>query len=148
MDIIYHKEMFGVQSSLNTPTFKAFIDEIEHLSIDESLDKFDGSNACMFLAVDISSQILLSRDIRSPEEIAQCVQDIIITRPQVYNKVRDRARMYEVNEVLDIMGAPVINNGMIQFCSPNSQDLCKKISSCIYNALKVSRDGSTGIFRK
>ena len=119
-------------------TFKKTISQ---LSIDESLLKFDATNACVFLAIDICDKILLSKENVSSESIVASVQDIILTRPEEYNKSRDNSLTYQVMDALNCIGDPLINNGSIQFINLASEELRQQISSTIFNGLSITRHG-------
>ena len=138
-DIIHNRETFGISTRINTSTFKEFMETTSKLSIEESLERFDSTNACVFLALDISEYILLSQQILAREEIVIRVQDIIFNRTQAYNKVRDRSKTYEVNDATKLMDKTLVNNGSVQFFSPSSRDLCQTISDTLLKTVSATR---------
>ena len=138
-DIIYNGDRDKDRGRPKTESYKLFLRTISSVNKEESLQQYDATNACQFLAIDICDSILLSKDVLNHTNIVTQVQDIILTRPKVYNRVRDRTKTYEVNDALSLLGNPLINNGIWQFQASTSTQLGQSISTSIFKALTKSR---------
>ena len=138
-EIIYDPKLSD-HTSLDNPSFTSFLDFVATKTSEEALEFYDASNACVFLGIDISKEILLSGEKLGLKLIVKKVQDLILNKTREYNKLRDRSEMYILEDALKCMGKPIHNNGCVQFWGLSSDQLRESISSFVLKALSTSEN--------
>ena len=139
-EIIYNGDYSNYSSRLTNPSFLEFKQAISNQSREKSLSEFDSTNACVFLSIDLCQKVYLSEENQRSSDIVRITQDIILKRTKYYNTIRDISQVYEVEDALNCMGNPIVNNGRIEFYNLASKQLIDKISGFLYEASTICKD--------
>ena len=139
-DIIYNSQLVGNNVKLNNPNYHDFLKCLSNTSKENALELYDATNACVFLSIDIIQTIFCEGKIEDIDGLISKVQDIIITRPRIYNNTWNKSSYYDISEALECMKNPLIYNGSLQFRGSSPGELKEKISNFVFNAVNTTKD--------